>query len=111
MDDKKKLSILFLIIICAAIIIVVLWPILWDNILWPYFWAPIVADAGGESGGITSAYNPVGVNPVVSLKAMMSPYRPMKTTSCETSTRNFSCMYGLFRNPIVTVIDWLRLSA
>lgn len=29
----------------------------WESFVWKYYWAPIVADAGGDSGGISSSYN------------------------------------------------------
>ncbi len=54
---KLILTSVFLLVLLALIII--FWQPLWSNLFWPYFWAPIVADAGGNSGGITAAYNPV----------------------------------------------------
>jgi len=29
----------------------------WDRFVWKYYWGPIVADAGGDAGGLTSSYN------------------------------------------------------
>ncbi|MBN1540431.1 MAG: DUF63 family protein [Candidatus Thermoplasmatota archaeon] len=29
----------------------------WERFVWKYYWAPIVADAGGDAGGATSSYN------------------------------------------------------
>ena len=45
-------TILFVIIGCL------LFPdLFWDRLLWKYYWGPIVADAGGDAGDITSSYN------------------------------------------------------
>ena len=55
-------KILFLSIILYPLILAIvsiLIPAIWDNFVWPYYVAPIVADAGGDAGGITSSYNPV----------------------------------------------------
>lgn len=29
----------------------------WDRFIWKYYWGPIVADAGGDAGSLTSSYN------------------------------------------------------
>ncbi|HHD16671.1 MAG TPA: DUF63 family protein, partial [Euryarchaeota archaeon] len=35
-----------------------LWPgLFWDRFVWRFYWGPIVADAGGNAGSITSSYN------------------------------------------------------
>jgi uncharacterized membrane protein len=31
--------------------------IFWDDFVWKYYWGPIVADAGGDAGGLTAEYN------------------------------------------------------
>lgn len=55
---ERTLLILPLILIGAVALLSILFPhIFYDRFVWRYFWAPIVADAGGDSGGITPDYN------------------------------------------------------
>lgn len=49
-------------IILAVLIIIIIGclvapDIFWDKFVWEYYWGPIVADAGGDAGGLTAEYN------------------------------------------------------
>ena len=55
---ERALLILPLLLIGVVALLSVLFPhIFYDRFVWRYFWGPIVADAGGDSGGITPDYN------------------------------------------------------
>mgnify|MGYP006286160509 CR=1 FL=1 len=62
MKPRNRIEILVgmmaLSVLAAAAILAILFPSrVWDPFLWRYFWAPIVADAGGDAGDITASYN------------------------------------------------------
>lgn len=62
MESKNRFEIAVPLTILAAVIVVIIGSftlkgIFWDGFVWKYFWGPIVADAGGDAGGITSSYN------------------------------------------------------
>ncbi|MBN1390952.1 MAG: DUF63 family protein [Candidatus Thermoplasmatota archaeon] len=62
MDRRTGLEIAFGGFIAGTVLIVALGCLLfpelfWDRFIWRYYWGPIVADAGGDAGDITSSYN------------------------------------------------------
>jgi uncharacterized membrane protein len=44
--------------------------IFWDRFLWRYYVAPVVADTGGDTGGISNQYNPVDTTTYALLMAL-----------------------------------------
>lgn len=44
-------------ILLAGLLALIKPSIFWDGFLWKYFFGPVVADAGGDAGGIDSSYN------------------------------------------------------
>ena len=62
METRRVFEIAVPVLILAFVIVVALGCIIfrdvfWDGFVWKYYWGPIVSDAGGDSGGITSSYN------------------------------------------------------
>jgi uncharacterized membrane protein len=61
-EAKNRFEIAVPVLFLAAVIVVIIGcftfnDIFWDGFVWKYFWGPIVADAGGDAGGMTSSYN------------------------------------------------------
>ncbi|MGA1820572.1 MAG: DUF63 family protein [Thermoplasmatota archaeon] len=62
MDRRTRLELVVVGILLTALLVVVIGCLLfpetfWDGFVWKYYWGPIVADAGGDAGDITPAYN------------------------------------------------------
>ncbi|MDG6224640.1 MAG: DUF63 family protein [Candidatus Thermoplasmatota archaeon] len=55
---ERTLLLLPVLLISIIVLLSILLPhIFYEEFIWKYFWGPIVADAGGDAGGITSDYN------------------------------------------------------
>lgn len=62
MDARKKVEIAIPLLLLFAVMVITIGciaskDIFWDGFVWKFYWGPIVADAGGNSGGLTSSYN------------------------------------------------------
>lgn len=61
-DRRTKIEIAVIGILLSALIVVTIGclvapELFWDKFVWEYYWGPIVADAGGDAGGLTAEYN------------------------------------------------------
>ncbi len=62
MDARKKVEMAVPLLLLFAVMVITIGcitfkDIFWDGFVWKFYWGPIVADAGGNSGGLTSSYN------------------------------------------------------
>jgi len=61
-DRRNQIELAVIGIILTALIVIIIGclvdpDLFWDKFVWEYYWGPIVADAGGDAGGLTAEYN------------------------------------------------------